>query len=83
MPKTITETVEGEVLTMIEPYYVVTMKHMGVTHFLMNRAWTSFEELATEYPTVNAAAEAAKIVSEFYGGIHIVIEGRGNEMVYD
>jgi hypothetical protein len=56
---------------------------MGVTHFLMNRAWTSFEELATEYPTVNAADEAAKIVSEFYGGLHIVIEGRGNEIIYD
>jgi hypothetical protein len=43
MPTLITETVDGEVLTMIEPYYLVTLENKGVMWFLRGTAWTQLK----------------------------------------
>lgn len=84
MPTLITETVAGELLTMIEPYYLVTIENKGVMWFLRGTAWTSIEERATEHPTIDAAAAAAMVAGKFLNpGVinECVIVGRGNDFV--
>jgi hypothetical protein len=81
MPNLITETVDGEVLTMVEPHFIVTIKNKGETWFLRRKAWTSFEERATEYETIEAARADAIAIARFTRGGDIVIVPRGGDFV--
>jgi hypothetical protein len=63
--KKITETVEGEELTMEEQVYVVRVENGGQEYWLKGTTFAFFVERADAFETIDAAAAALRKAEKF------------------